>query len=115
MLDREFVPKTRCEGKDRIILISLPDKEKPEPPSTFVQLGYCSTPCTVILIIIMKTAAAPPPPTPPNLELPSMSPTQQYIVTLGDFPNFRVNSPNGARWSLHPLDLVKAPDKQNPI
>lgn len=96
MLGREFVARKRHEGEDKIILISLPDKEQPELPSTFVQLGCYSTPWAVILIIRMKTAPSP------YLELPSTSLTHQYIRTLGDFPNFRVNSPNGAKWSLYP-------------
>ena len=70
----EFVPRKRREGEDRIILMSLPDKEKPELPSTFVQVGYYSTPWAVLIII--KRAA-------PHLHLepPSMSPTHQYIMT----------------------------------
>lgn len=74
MLGCEFVPRKRREGEDRIILMSLPDKEKPELPSTFVQVGYYSTPWAVLIII--KRAA-------PHLHLepPSMSPTHQYIMT----------------------------------
>lgn len=61
MLGCEFVPRKRREGEDRIILISLPDKEKPELPSTFVQVGYCSTPMGCRSYYYNESCPPPPP------------------------------------------------------
>lgn len=51
-LGPEFAPR----GRGEVILISLPDKEKSELPSTFAQLGYCPTPWAAIHILIMQIA-----------------------------------------------------------